>query len=148
MLAASAVSRRLALGGGTHVATCMIFQLYGPGDDVRPVILTAACVLLAGRGFATSTGHPVRNFLHVEDVAAASLTLLEQRAEGVFNIASGEPTTLRRLVGRVGELVGRPELIDFSAVAMRAGEPECIYGSHAKLRSLGWHVRSPSCRMT
>jgi nucleoside-diphosphate-sugar epimerase len=137
----TATVRRLAIGGATRVATGRIFHLYGPGEDRRRVVPAAAGALLAGRRFATSAGHQIRDFLHVEDVASAFVTLLERQAEGIVNIASGEPLALRRLVERIGELVGRPELIDFGAVGLRPGEPECLAGSNAKLRSLGWRPR-------
>jgi UDP-glucose 4-epimerase len=44
----------------------------------------------------------------VEDVASANLLALEAPAAGlVANIARGEPVTLNRLVGELGELTGR-----------------------------------------
>lgn len=137
-LAVSDLARALAIGSGTRVAVGRIFHLYGPGEDDRRVVPGAVKRLAAGERFATTSGYQVRDFSHVEDVAGAFATIVERRGEGVFNVASGEPISLRSLVGKIGEFLGRAERIDFGAIPMRPDEPECLCGSNARLRGLGW----------
>jgi UDP-glucose 4-epimerase len=59
-----------------------------------------------------SLGDPdlkTRDFIHVDDVAAALLLLAEAPADaGVVNIGTGAETSLRQLAGLISELLGRP----------------------------------------
>jgi nucleoside-diphosphate-sugar epimerase len=88
-----------------------------------------------------SPGEQRRDFLHIEDVASAVCAVAESELEGPINIGSGEAPMVREIVTRIGELGGRPELIQLGAVPYYEGEPMLIVADNAELRSTGW---SPS----
>jgi nucleoside-diphosphate-sugar epimerase len=140
-LALGLVARQVAAAAGIRLAWARLFLLYGRYEDERRVVPAVIRALLHGRPFPATLGEQVRDYLHVEDVAAAFCALASQRADGVFNICSGEPLTVRRLMETVGELVGRTELIRLGDVPYRAWDPPFLCGDNAKIRGLGWSRR-------
>lgn len=123
---------------GARFAWGRIFYLYGPGEDPRRAVPAAIRSLLEGKEFGATEGLQVRDYLHVDDAAAAFLRLAEAGAEGVFNVCSGEPLTIRRLLQMVGELLGREDLLRFGAVAGREWDPPFVCGENRKLKAMGW----------
>ncbi|TGU70044.1 GDP-L-fucose synthase [Geomonas terrae] len=102
---------------GTRFISAMPTNLYGPNDNFD---LTTSHVLpalirrfheakAAGAADVTiwGTGTPYREFVHVDDVARASLFLME-RYEGwdPVNIGSGEELTIGELAKKVAAVVG------------------------------------------
>lgn len=114
------------------------FYQYGPWEDPRRLVPSVIRAVLRGEPADVSPGLQRRDFLHVEDVAAAVCSVAEGRIEGCVNIGSGEAPTVGEIVGKIGALGGRPELIRLGAVPYYAGEPMLIVADNAKLRSTGW----------
>ncbi len=140
------LGRHLARAAGMRFAWGRIFHPYGPGDDDRRLVLLALRALHEGRPLAVTQGEQVRDYIFVEDVASAFCRLTEAHAEGVFNVASGVPVTVRQLLELLGTLTGRPELIEWGALPYRDWEPRFMCADIQRLKSLGWHARhSLSC---
>lgn len=135
------LGQHLAAAAGMRFAWGRIFYPYGPGENPRRVVPAVIHTLRSGQTFPATPGEQVRDYVHVEDVAAGFCALVEKGAQGVFNIASGEPTTIRHLLELIGEIVGRPELLLFGALPYREWEPMFICGNVQKLKSLGWIPR-------
>jgi len=115
-----------------------IFFPYGPGEDERRLVSASTRALLSGRRFKATTGDQVRDYVHVEDVARALRILAETQPEDVVNVASGIPVRVRGIMETIGQLVGRPDLIDYGALPYREWEPRFICGDNSRLQSLGW----------
>ena len=115
-----------------------IFLLYGSGEDQRRAIPSAIRKLRAGEVFNATEGLQLRDFLHVDDVASAFLALCEARADGIFNICSGEAYSMRAIFEKVQECLGLQDRIRFGAVAPREWDPPSIIGENEKLRALKW----------
>jgi GDP-L-fucose synthase len=137
---------------GRHWISAMPTNLYGPNDNfdlqtshVMPALIRrvheakeggAREVLLWG------TGTPRREFLHVDDLAAASLFLLEHYdAPETINVGVGEDVTIRELaeivadvVGYDGELVQDPSKPD--------GPPRKLLDV-SRINDLGWKATVP-----
>jgi UDP-glucuronate decarboxylase len=137
-LALGLIGQQLAASAGTNFAWARQFYLYGPYEDERRAIPALTRALLDGTPFPATGGEQVRDYLHVEDVAKALWTLVEQRANGIFNISSGAPVTMRQLMELIGEVAGQAQLIQFGALPYRDWEPMFICGDNQRLRSLGW----------
>jgi nucleoside-diphosphate-sugar epimerase len=129
-----------ALSGqtGMDFAWTRIFYVYGPREDRRRVVPAVVNTLLDGRTFAATTGEQVRDFLHVEDVASAFVTLCHSPEQGVFNIASGQPTTMRSLLMAIAHEMNAPDGISFGAATKHTFDPPYIVGDVSRLQSLGW----------
>jgi nucleoside-diphosphate-sugar epimerase len=127
---------------GLSFAWGRLFFLYGPGEKAGRLVSDAVRALTAGQRFATSPGHQRRDFSHVADVAGAFAALVGGTVTGPVNVGSGEAVPVRAILERIGRLTGRPDLIDFGARALPAGEPACIEADVARLRGeAGFHPR-------
>ena len=119
-----------------------IFFLYGPGEPRPRLVPSIICPLLEGKLAQCSHGRQVRDFLHVQDVAAAFVALLKSEVTGAVNIGSGDPTRIETVVSILGELLGRPDLIQFGAIPTSDSEPKMILSDSTRLaREVGWQPR-------
>jgi GDP-L-fucose synthase len=102
---------------GANFISLMPTNLYGPGDDfdlesshVLAALLRKAHearVSRAGEMIVWGTGTPRREFLYVDDLAAAILFLLEQYdSSEVINVGSGEDISIRELAELICDVVG------------------------------------------
>lgn len=135
---------------GTSFICAMPTNLYGPNDNFD---LTSSHVLPAllrkfheakrdGEASVTvwGSGTPYREFVHVDDVAQASLFLME-RYEGwdPVNIGSGEELTIGELARRIGAVVGFTGEIRFDS-SKPDGTPRKLCDV-SKIHALGWRHR-------
>jgi len=128
-------SRQVGLSSGWG----RIFFPFGPHEHVSRLIPSVACSLLKGRVAECTSGEQVRDFMHVDDVAAAFVALLASEVQGAVNIASGAGVGVKEIVRNIGEQIGRSELIRLGARPMPAGDPPSIVADVARLeREVGW----------
>ncbi|MGB2602123.1 MAG: NAD(P)-dependent oxidoreductase [Candidatus Sulfotelmatobacter sp.] len=118
---------------GLSSAWGRIFFLYGPHEHPVRLVAYAVQSLLRGEPAFCSEGCQVRDFLHVTDAAAAFVSLLQSEVEGPVNIASGKPTSIRKVLEEIGEQTGRTELLHFGARPSGA-EASRIWGNVRRLK--------------
>ncbi len=135
------IGQELAKKHRVKFAWGRIFYLYGPGEDSRRAIPALIRALLEGKTFDATAGEQVRDYLHVDDVAAGFVRLLESGADGVYNICSGVPDSMKKIMSAVASSLAMESRVRFGAVPYRGWEPQRICGDNAKLRSLGWAPR-------
>lgn len=135
------ISQHMAAAAGVRFAWGRLFYLYGEQEDSRRLVPALIQSLRQNKTFDATAGEQVRDYLHTTDVAAALVTLAQENAQGIYNIASGIPITIHHLMETVGEIVGGKDLIRFGAIPYRQWEPMFICGDNHKLRSLGWSPR-------
>jgi nucleoside-diphosphate-sugar epimerase len=123
---------------GVSVVTPRIFYSYGPLEDTRRLVPSIVQALLRGEPARATAGEQVRDYLHVADIASAIWTVADSDATGAVNVASGEAVTIAQIATRIGELVGKRELVRLGALPYREGEPMHILGDSSRLRGLGW----------
>jgi nucleoside-diphosphate-sugar epimerase len=77
-----------------------LFFLYGPGQPARTLLAQVDQALADGReAFDMSGGEQLRDYLPVGEAAALiAKVALQTRYDGIFNICSGQPISVRRLV--------------------------------------------------
>jgi len=124
----------LAERSGVSLAWGRIFFLYGPREDERRLVASVARALAAGERAQTSAGTQRRDFLHVDDVAAAFAAILASSVEGPVNVASGESVTVRSIAERLADAADRRNLLDVGPLPDRAGDPAEICADVARLR--------------
>ena len=76
------VAARYAEQAGFELAWGRIFFVYGPGEPDGRLVPSVGRGLLAGEPVPTTRGDQVRDFMHVEDVAAAFAALAEAERHG------------------------------------------------------------------
>jgi nucleoside-diphosphate-sugar epimerase len=110
-----------------------VFLLYGPGEDERRLLPQVARALLAGQEAPASDGAQIRDFMHVDDVAAGFAALLASAVEGPVNIASGEGVSIADVLALIAGAAGHPELLRLGALERRAGDPERLVADTRRL---------------
>jgi GDP-L-fucose synthase len=127
--------------------SAMPTNLYGPGDNfslkgshVLPAIIRRyEEAKLAGAPSVTNwgTGTPRREFLHVDDMAAASLHLLENYDdEAQVNVGTGSDVTIREIAESVARVIGY-EGDTFWDTTKPDGTPQKLLDV-TKLSNSGW----------
>jgi GDP-L-fucose synthase len=135
---------------GFDAIAVMPTNLYGPGDNfdlenshVLPALLRKFHeAKLAGAPAVTiwGTGTPRREFLHVDDLAEATLFLMENyRGEDIVNVGCGSDLTIRDLAELVRRVVGYSGEIVFDA-SRPDGTPRKLLDV-GRLFGLGWRPR-------
>jgi len=102
-----------------------LFDTYGPED--RRGKLVAALVSAAHRGvpLEMSPGEQLIDLLHVDDVTSALMQAARAGSTArwsVWSASSGDPVTLRALVGRLERALGMPVPVAWGAREYRAVE--------------------------
>jgi GDP-L-fucose synthase len=132
---------------GFDTICAMPTNLYGPGDNYHPenshVIAALAQRLmeakLNGRGAVRvwGSGTPMREFMHVDDLASASLILMNCASPmPIVNIGTGEEIGIRELALLIAGVVGYEGNIEFD-LSKPDGTPRKLLDSSA-MRRLGW----------
>jgi len=135
---------------GTQYVSAMPTNLYGPFDNydlqsshVLPALIRKVHeAKLAGEPSLTvwGTGSPLREFMHVDDMADACIFLMESGIEsGLFNIGVGEDLSIRELAELVMEIVGFEGEIRFDT-SKPDGTPRKLL-SVDRINALGWKAR-------
>jgi nucleoside-diphosphate-sugar epimerase len=119
-----------------------VFFMYGPGEQPTRLVPSVIRALLEGRPARCSGGEQRRDFSHVGDVGAALVHLLASDLQGPVNVASGRAVAVREVVSLIGELIGRPDLLEFDDSPPRGDEPRVLAADTTRLtRELGWQPR-------
>jgi len=121
----------------THALPLIILKALGLRDKFT----------IFGNTLPTKDGTPVRDLIHVLDLANAHNTGIERmrdgRLEGVnhYNLGSGEGVTVRQMVDAIKQRAGEFDVGETEEKRL-AGEPDVLVASSAKAeRELGWKRR-------
>ena len=128
-----------APAAGVELVWARIFSVYGPGEHQKRFV--PAVILAALRGEATrlSPGEQMRDYLHVEDAAAALWAVTQSDLSGPVNIASGKPIAIGEIALQIGQILGRPDLIRLGDLPYREGDPMFVCANTALLKkTTGW----------
>jgi GDP-L-fucose synthase len=146
---------------GTGFLAAMPTNLYGPNDNfdlenshVLPALLRKFHeAKLSGKGTATiwGSGEPFREFLHVDDLAGASLFLMNlpqeqyqqlvtsHEAPALINIGTGEEVSIRELALLIKKVVGVTGDFIFDT-SKPDGTPRKLCDV-TRIHALGWRHR-------
>ena len=125
-------------GPDLSVACAHVFSVHGPWEDRRRAVPSVALSLLDGAPVEVGAGTQVRDYVHVADVAAALVTILESDATGGVDVCTGDARPLRDVFEEIGRATGGLDLIRFGSRAPDADQDFDATGDPTVLRSLGW----------
>ncbi len=126
---------------GMSTAWARLFWLYGPYEKPSRLVPSVVLSLLAGRSAHITVGDQLRDFLHVDDVAAALVRLTDSSLSGPVNVGSGSPVTVRHVAESIKWQIGGAGSLVVGARAAGHEEPEEIWADNSLLRSTGWKQR-------
>lgn len=118
-----------------------VFFPYGPAEAPTRLISSVIRSLLAGKIANCSAGTQIRDYIFRKDLARGILALADSQVQGVFNLGSGEPHSIKELVMKIAAKLGRPELINLGALPTREDEPHLLIADMKKTHhSLKWQT--------
>ena len=135
---------------GLDYVSVMPTSLYGPGDNcdlesshVIPALIRKAVEARdtgATRMTVWGSGKPLREFMHVDDLADALVLLLKHYSEVEhINIGFGSDVTISEMARTVADVVGFDGNLVFDA-SRPDGTPRKLMDS-SRLEALGWHPK-------
>jgi nucleoside-diphosphate-sugar epimerase len=140
-VAAGDILRSVGATTRMEVVWARLFSVYGPLEDPRRLVAYVVDSLLSEKPAKLTLGKAVRDYLHVEDAARALADLVAGNQVGLVNVSSGVPTTVRNVAETIGEIVGRPDLLEFGALPENPKDPPCVCADISKLAGTGWSPR-------
>lgn len=137
---------------GFNAICAMPTNLYGPGDNYHPENSHVVPALIRRfheaklRGdkdvVIWGTGTPLREFLHVDDLAEACLLLMQRYGgEQIVNVGSGEEVSIAQLAQLIAEAVGYEGRLVFDA-SKSDGTPRKLLDA-STIRALQWQASIP-----
>jgi len=111
-----------------------------------PLVLQVALghrdrIFMFGDDWPTPDGTPVRDYIHIRDLADAHVLALETNEPGthrIYNLGSGDGYSVRQVIEMCRKVTGHP--IPAEVAPRRAGDPATLIASSAKIQSeLGWN---------
>lgn len=130
---------------GLRVIVTRAFPHTGRGQDTRFVVPAFAKRLIEAKRRGERTVRvgnlqPIRDILHVSDVARAYVTLLERGVPGeVYNVAAGRTVSIRQVFEQLAHLVGTDaRAVPDPALARTADIPYLVGDPSKLMRTTGW----------
>jgi UDP-glucose 4-epimerase len=124
---------------------------HNPETHLIPLVLFAALgkresVSIYGTDYETPDGTCIRDYIHVNDLAAAHILgleyLLKSRKSDAFNLGNGGGFSVREVLDTARKVTGK-EILALER-DRRAGDPPVLVGSSEKARTiLGWNPQYP-----
>ena len=152
-------NRQYGASHGTDYRSVMPTNLYGPGDNYHPEnshVIPALIRRFHEAKVASSptiaiwgSGTPRREFLYVDDMAAASVHVMNlekatydahtQPMQSLINVGYGHDITINELANAVGQAIGYQGQITFDT-SKPDGTPRKLMDS-SRLNALGWRAK-------
>lgn len=107
---------------------CRLFYLFGEGEDARRLVPYIRSCLSSGKHAELTSGNQIRDFLDVRDAAGMIVESALGHIQGVVNICSGVPVTVRQLAEKIADEYGRRDLLKFGARQDNQIDPPCVVG--------------------
>jgi UDP-glucose 4-epimerase len=123
---------------------------HDPETHLIPNILHAAGgrnpdVEVFGTDYETRDGTAVRDYIHIEDLAAAHLLALDGCRSGehrIFNLGNGNGFSVREVIQAARQVTGRE--ITVREGPRRPGDPASLVAASGRIREeLGWRPKKP-----
>jgi UDP-glucose 4-epimerase len=115
----------------THLIPLVLQRALGLKEDIK----------IFGNDYETEDGTCIRDYIHINDLAAAHLLALERLLNGApggsFNLGNGNGYSVMDVIEKARKITGKP--IPFQITDRRAGDPAILVGSSKRAAdTLGW----------
>ncbi len=120
---------------------------HDPETHLIPVILQAALgqrekVVVFGDNYPTPDGTCIRDYVHVEDLVEAHVTVMQALTPGderIYNLGIGRGYSVREIIDAARSVIDRPFEVEMGP--RRPGDPPELYSNPSKVfNELGWQA--------
>jgi len=133
------LAERLCSTYGIRFGWLRLFWAYGPADDPQRMIPYVIRALLSGEQPALTPGEQRWDYLYVDDAVEAIWRFaMTTRADGFFNLGSGETHTIRQVVEQIRDVIDPRVTVSFGQVPYRPNQIMHLQADISRLKSLGW----------
>ena len=110
----------------------------------KAVVGTGPALTVFGQDYPTPDGTPIRDYIHVTDLAEAHVIairrLLEGADSGIYNVGTGEGATVMQIIAAAETALGQK--VPYSVGPRRAGDPPSLVADSSRLKAdFGWTAK-------
>lgn len=116
-----------------------IFNVYGK-NDTNPHVIPEIIKQLKNGAKKIKLGNltPVRDYIHVEDICKAFITLLKKGVNGTYNIGTGIEHSVKEIVDIVSKILNEKIEIIYDKDKARKVDREYLVADINKIKKIGW----------
>jgi UDP-glucose 4-epimerase len=130
------MTKKLCELAGIRYVWLRLLATYGPKDDERHLIPAVINQLMAGARPRLTRGEQRVDYLYVEDAARAIYeAATHTQAEGVFNLGSGEASSLRHILERLRDMIDPTLTLGFGEIPYTPNQPTRLETSIERLKA-------------
>lgn len=122
---------------GWHFCWGRVFYPYGVGEHPARLCSSLIQKLRRGEKLVLQTPHSRKDYLYIEDLAAAILLTVEKKFTGTINWGTGKGVSVREIADAVAAMMGRPEMVENQNPPAPDPFPFVIADA-TRLKQLGW----------
>jgi nucleoside-diphosphate-sugar epimerase len=117
-----------------------VFYPYGPGEHPSRLCSSIIAKLKNGEEIVLKTPGSTKDYIFIDDLAAALLAVVERRFAGTINLGTGVGVSVEHVARQLGALLGKPELIKPASDPVPDPFP-FVVADVRKLKSIGWQQK-------
>lgn len=139
------IAQQYARVSGKPISVFRLFNVYGPMEERGRLVRNVIEASLAGTDIKLATGREARDFIFVDDIAAACRMAFARQlpSGGLYNIGTGKQTTIAQLAQLVVCLTGSKSHIIRNAYEGRPWDTfHWKASTRHTARGLGWKAQT------
>jgi UDP-arabinose 4-epimerase len=124
-------------------------ESHDPETHLIPLVINAglgkaSAISVFGQDYATADGTCIRDYIHVQDLAAAHVVALEKTFEAsagfeAFNLGTGKGYSVQQIIDKVSSVLGSK--VPQKMAPRRAGDPPVLVADVSKAKNiLNWQA--------
>jgi nucleoside-diphosphate-sugar epimerase len=125
---------------GIDLSWGRVFYPYGVGEHPQRLCSSIIAKLLKRQEVLLKTPNSIKDYIHVSDLAAAIVTIVERRSRGVINLGTGEGTSVMEIARMISGILECPELVRAATEPSPDPYPYVVADAR-RLKALGWQPK-------
>lgn len=127
---------------GVRFAWGRVFYPYGPGEPSGKLVSSVIRSIAAGQPVELKTPHSLKDYIFVDDLAAAMMIVVESGFSGVINLGTGIATSVADIAQSAARIAGNEVLVRHARTLTPDSFPYVV-AKPDRLLQLGWQPATP-----
>lgn len=117
-----------------------VFYAFGPYQRSRSLIPSAIKCLKKNKSFNLKKPFDARDYIHVDDVSSAIISIVKKGRQGIYNIGSGIPVLNYNIVDKIYSNFDKK--LNFKNFFSQNLKVDSFWSNSKKLMKLGWKPKN------